>query len=316
MTHPARLPPRLHDNPAWTGAQPALSVLIPFLRDDPADLLALLDREGAALNGQVELILLDDGTADPALTVRLTAQVDALSLPVRLITLAANEGRSIGRNRLASAARGASLLFLDSDMRPDHDRFLQTWAALARDQKPAVAFGGFSLLQAPDEARFAVHRQMAARSDCLPHDRRALQPEKHVFTSNLLVRRDVFDAEAFDPGFSGWGWEDVEWAMRVSRKFEVVHLDNPATHMGLDTVETLAAKYEQSAPNFARVVARHPDFVAAYPSYRVARKLKHVPGLKAVRPLLKRAARLPALPVALRAFSLRLYRAALYAEAI
>ena len=307
---------QLHDNSAWTKAQPALSVLIPFLRDDPASLLTLLDREGAALNGQVELVLLDDGTADMALTARLTAQIDALALPARLITLAANEGRSIGRNRLASAARGASLLFLDSDMRPDHDHFLQTWARLTGEQAPAVAFGGFSLLQAPDDARFAVHRQMAARSDCLSHDQRALQPEKHVFTSNLLVRRDVFDAEAFDPGFSGWGWEDVEWAMRVSRRFEVVHLDNPATHMGLDTVETLAAKYEQSAPNFARVVARHPDFVAAYPSYRVAKALKAVPGLKGIRPLFKRAARLSALPVPLRAFSLRLYRVALYAEAI
>ncbi|MNV35204.1 hypothetical protein D3C71_1266450 [compost metagenome] len=157
---------------------------------------------------------------------------------------------------------------------------------------------------------------MAAKSDCLSHERRALQPEKYVFTSNLLVRRDVFETEAFDPGFSGWGWEDVEWAMRVSRRFAVVHLDNTATHMGLDTVEALAAKYEQSAPNFARVVARHPDFVAAYPSYRVAKKLKAVPGLKAVRPLFKRAAHLTALPVALRAVSLRLYRAALYAEAI
>ncbi|HUH08946.1 MAG TPA: glycosyltransferase [Brevundimonas sp.] len=305
-----------HENAPWRTTRPGLSVLIPFLHDDPTDLLTLLDREAAMLDGRAELILLDDGAADSALTARLTAQIDNLALPVRLITLAANEGRSKGRNRLAAAARGTSLLFLDSDMRPDHDRFLQAWTTLARDQAPAVAFGGFSLLQAPDDARFAVHRQMAARSDCLPHDRRALQPEKHVFTSNLLVRRDVFEAEAFDPGFSGWGWEDVEWAMRVSRKFEVVHLDNPATHMGLDTVETLAAKYEQSAPNFARVVARHPDFVTTYPSYRVAKKLKAVPGLKAVRPLFKKAARWPALPVPLRAFSLRLYRAALYAEAI
>ena len=54
---------QIHDNAAWTRAQPVLSVLIPFLRDDPASLLTLLDREGAALNGQVELVLLDDGTA-------------------------------------------------------------------------------------------------------------------------------------------------------------------------------------------------------------------------------------------------------------
>lgn len=306
----------VHDNLAWSPARPILSILVPFLRDDPDALIALLDREADALNGDAELILLDDGTADAALTARLIARIDASALPIRLISLSRNEGRSIGRNRLATAARGSSLLFLDSDMRPDDDRFVQTWADLARTGETAVAFGGFSLLQAPDDARFAVHRSMAARSDCIAADQRALQPEKYVFTSNLLVRRDVFEAEAFDPGFSGWGWEDVEWAMRVSRRFKVEHIDNPATHMGLDTVETLASKYEQSAPNFARVVAKHPDIVAAYPSYRVARRLQAVPGLKAIRPLFRQAARTAALPVGLRAFSLRLYRVALYAEAI
>ncbi len=306
----------LHDNTAWAAATPVLSVLMPFLRDDPSDLLRMLDREAQTVDGRAELIIMDDGTADPALTARLTALIDGLSLPARLITLDANEGRSKGRNRLAEAARGGFLLFLDSDMRPDHSRFLSDWVHLAVKDDPAVAFGGFSLLQAPGDARFAVHRQMAARSDCIPAEQRALQPEKYVFTSNLLVRRDVFDTESFDAGFSGWGWEDVEWAMRVSRRFTVTHIDNPATHMGLDTVEALAAKYEQSAPNFARVAARHPDFVAAYPSYRVAKKLKAVPGLRLIRPLFKQAARIGLLPPPVRGLSLRLYRAALYAEAI
>lgn len=306
----------VHDNTAWAAATPVLSVLMPFLRDDPSELLLMLDREAPTVDGRAELIILDDGTADPALTARLTVLIDALSLPARLITLDANEGRSKGRNRLAETARGRFLLFLDSDMRPDHPRFLSDWVDLAMKDDPAVAFGGFSLVQAPNDARFAVHRQMAARSDCTPADQRALQPEKYVFTSNLLVRRDVFDTESFDAGFSGWGWEDVEWAMRVSRRFAVTHIDNPATHMGLDTVEALAAKYEQSAPNFARVAARHPDFVAAYPSYRVAKKLKAVPGLRLIRPLFKQAARIGLLPPAVRGLSLRLYRAALYAEAI
>jgi len=306
----------VHDNTARAAATPVLSVLMPFLRDDPSELLLMLDREAPTVDGRAELIILDDGTADPALTARLTVLIDALSLPARLITLDANEGRSKGRNRLAETARGGFLLFLDSDMRPDHPRFLSDWLDLAEKDDPAVAFGGFSLLQAPSDARFAVHRQMAARSDCIPADQRALQPEKYVFTSNLLVRRDVFDAESFDAGFSGWGWEDIEWAMRVSRRFTVTHIDNPATHMGLDTVEALAAKYEQSAPNFARVAARHPDFVGAYPTYRVAKKLKAVPGLRLIRPLFKQAARIGLLPPAVRGLSLRLYRAALYAEAI
>ena len=307
---------KMTDSPAWKTAKPAVSVLIPFLRDDPAELLNLLDEEAASVGGAVEIVVLDDGTRDAALTARLAGQIKAMALPVRLITLTVNEGRSVGRNRLASAARGGSLLFLDSDMRPDHRRFLHDWADLAAREDPAVAFGGFSLLQAPTDARFAVHRAMAAKSECVPWMERARQPEKYVYTSNLLVRRDVFEAEAFDPGFTGWGWEDVEWAMRVSRRFRVVHLDNAATHMGLDTVASLAGKYEQSAPNFARMAERHPAIVAAYPSYRAARLLKRLPGLPGFRRMMRRGAETGWLPVAARAFSLRLYRAALYADAV
>lgn len=303
-------------NARWRGRRPALSVLIPFYRDDPCGLLSDLNDEASVVDRSVEVIVLSDGGGDAELVARVAAAVRSMRLPARLIDLKRNEGRSKGRNRLAAAARGGSFLFLDSDMRPDHRHFLEVWADLIAREDPAVAFGGFSLLQAPDEPRFAVHRALASRSECVPYQDRARQPEKYVYTSNLLVRRDVFEAEAFDQSFTGWGWEDVEWAMRVSRRFRVVHVDNPATHMGLDTVEALAAKYEQSAPNFARVVARHPDIVSAYPSYKAARLLKRAPGMDMARPLLKRAAKTEWLPAGTRAFSLRLYRAALYAEAV
>ena len=309
-------PPNITSNTAWQTARPRVSVLIPFLRDDPLPLLDALDTEASALSGAVELVLMDDGTGDTALTQALEARIATMTLPVQLITLDANEGRSRGRNRLAAAARAGHLLFLDSDMRPDTPRFLGVWADLVRDRDPAVAFGGFSLLQAPTDARFAVHRAMAAKSECLPCEVRALTPEKYVYTSNLLVRRDVFDTEAFDAAFTGWGWEDVEWAMRVSRRYPVIHVDNPATHMGLDTVQALAGKYEQSAPNFARVIAKHPDIIGGYTSFKAARLLKRVPGIGLLRPLMKSTASLPVLPVATRAFALRLYRAALYAEAV
>ncbi|WP_395943919.1 glycosyltransferase family 2 protein [Brevundimonas sp.] len=306
----------IHDNPGWPQAQPALSVLMPFLRDDPEALLRRLDTEAAALAGRVELVLLDDGTGDAALTARLKTTLDALTLPARLISLPANEGRARGRNRLTTAARAGTWLFLDSDMKPDAATFLQTWIALIARDDPAVAFGGFSLDQAPTDARFAVHRALSGASECVPASERAKTPEKYVYTSNLLVRRDVFAVESFDPGFTGWGWEDVEWAMRVSRRFDVVHIDNPATHMGLDTVADLARKFDQGAVNFARVVALHPQIVQTYPSYKAARALKRLPALPLARRLMRRAALSPALPTKVRAFALRMYRAAVYADAV
>jgi glycosyltransferase involved in cell wall biosynthesis len=302
----------LFDNGRWAGAEPRVSVLIPFKGDDPAPLLRLLGRE----DEEVEVVLLDDGSADPHLSAMVQAAAQTCPLPVRLVTLARNIGRAKGRNRLVAHARARHFLFLDSDMAPDDGQFLGRWLDLIDAQDPPVAFGGFSLKLVSPRRDQALHRRMAAHSDCLPSAVRRLAPEKSIFTSNLLVRRDVFAAETFDEGFAGWGWEDVEWGMRVARRWPIVHVDNTATHLGLDTASTLAAKYEQSAANFARVVASHPEVVARYPSYRAARMLKRAPLLGLWRPWLKAFAVADAAPLAARAFAMRLYRAALYAEAV
>ena len=149
--------------------------------------------------------------------------------------------------------------------------------AAYRRNRRGVVFGGFSTAQAPHSPETALHRAMSAGSDCAPAAIRSLAPEKHVFTSNLLVRRAVFEAEAFDEGFTGWGWEDVEWAVRVSRRHAIAHVDNTATHLGLDTAPALVGKFEQSTANFARMARLHRDVVALYPGHRAARMLRRLP---------------------------------------
>jgi len=314
-------PAKIIDSSAWSrpvgeGAPtPHLSVLIPFFRDDPEALLTALDAEAEGLDGRVEIIVLDDAGGDENLSARAAAAVRALRAPTRLIQLAANEGRARGRNRLASAARADHLLFLDSDMLPDRPDFLRTYLDLVA-HGPAVVVGGFSVAQCAARHDHALHRAMAARADCLPAAVRSVSPEKYVFTSNLMVRRDVFDAEAFDEGFHGWGWEDVEWGARISRRFPILHIDNPATHLGLDTAEVLAGKYEQSVENFARLAARHPDLVSRYPSFRAAQVFKAWPGVSRWRGVLKQLALSSLMPLTLRVMAMKAYRAALYAEAV
>ena len=311
MSHPIPL-----RNPAMLAAatvRPKLSVLIPFYRESPVALLRGL----TILNPQsVEIVLLDDGSRLPEVTAEVEAYMKSSPMAVELITLVDNEGRARGRNRLTSAARGDYFLFLDADMLPDSPAFLDRWLYQLETSLPAVVFGGFSLHQAPRDRAFTIHKLMAGHSDCLDAEHRRQHPEKYVFTSNLLVRRDVFEAEGFDSEFTGWGWEDVEWAMRVASRYPVDHIDNTATHMGLDTAANLARKYEQSVPNFARVVSKHFDVISHYPSYRVARMLKRVPLVSAMRGVLKALALAPVLPARTRAFSLRLYRAALYAQVV
>lgn len=309
MSHP--LPLR---NAAFAVTRPSLSVLIPFYRESPLPLLRALAASGTDPHA-IEVILIDDGSGMADITAEVSAFIVASPLACELISLANNEGRARGRNRLTAAARGDYFLFLDSDMLPDDAGFLARWLEAAR-AGPAVVFGGFSLRQAPRDKAFEVHRLMAGHSDCLDAATRALTPEKYVFTSNLLVRRDVFAVEDFDSSFTGWGWEDVEWAMRVAARYGVGHIDNTATHMGLDRPESLARKYEQSVANFARVIAKHPEVVSQYPSYKIAKLLKKFPLRSGLQSALKAAALNTALPPRLRALCLRAYRAALYSEAV
>ena len=304
------------DNAAWAAADARLSVLIPFFRDDPRPLLHALEREAAALAGRVEVVVLDDAGGDPARSRQAAQEAADSPLPVRLVALARNAGRAAGRNRLADAARARHLLFIDADMLPDRPDFLQAWLPLAEEADVPAAFGGFSLEQATPGAEHRLHHAMQLGAECLPAAVRARQPAKHVFTSNLLVRRDVLAAEPFDESFVGWGWEDVEWGARVAARFGVTHIDNPATHLGLDTAAALAAKYEQSPANFGRLLDRHPELVRAFASYRAARLLSRLPARAPLRRGLKAVALAERAPLRARTAAMRLYKAALYAEVV
>ncbi len=297
------------DNSAWTKAKPALSVLIPFKGDDACELLRALDEERA----NAEIVVVDDGSNDPALTARVKAVIGAMWLPARLITLTKNEGRACGRNRLARHARADALLFLDADMLPDGDEFLARWIAVGN---APIAFGGFSMDRTPHRRETALNRAMAGQTETLSAAQRSLAPEKYVYTSNLLVQRHVFDAVRFDENFTGYGWEDVEWALRASQSFPIRHVDNSASHLGLDPAPLMAAKFEQSAANFARMVRSHRALVETYPIYSAAKLLKRLPLRGVWRPMIKATALADALPVRMRAFAMRMYRAALYAEAV
>src|SRR5579872_2169307 len=156
------------ENDRWAGAAPCLSVLIPFLRDDPCRLIASLASEADSLADAVEVIVLDDGGDDDTLAEQVADATAALPFPARFIRLSANVGRAKGRNRLVSDARGGFLLFLDADMLPDEPGFLAAYLALIAESWPAVAFGGFSVAQAPARPEHALHRRMALESDCLP----------------------------------------------------------------------------------------------------------------------------------------------------
>ena len=68
------------DNAAWAGAAARVSVLIPFFRDDPSQLLFALDKSA---NSSVEIVTLDDGSGDDALAATVAATIRATERRLR-----------------------------------------------------------------------------------------------------------------------------------------------------------------------------------------------------------------------------------------
>ncbi len=288
---------------------PRLSVLIPFYRDDPTPLLELL---AASSPGGVEVVLFDDGMPSPALNSAVTDAINRLDLPLLVISSRVNRGRSGARNRLAKNARAPWLLFLDADMAVGAD-FLTRWITHTQTTSAGALFGGFTPVTPTAETM--VHAALEAGSNSHALDERTAVGAVAVCSSNLAVSAEQFAATPFDEDFSGWGWEDVDWALTAASRFELAHVDNPARHGGLESVDRLLKKFAQSGPNFARLLARHPDY-AERPGARLAAKVKAFHVATLARVFGGVAARLPLLPIRLRVLGLKLFRAGVAAEAL
>ncbi len=303
-------------NRNWPDSSPVFSVLVPVYHHDPSLLIEALGKcQNASLS---ELIFYDDGTDDHVLTARLERALEHFPGAGVLVTAAQNKGRSTGRNRLQRLARADWMIFLDADMIPDDQAFLERYLNLIdRESRPLLAVGGFSLDQVMPDASTQLHWKQCETSECLPADIRNENPGRFVFTSNVLVHKDVMAAVPFDDAFVGWGWEDVDWGLRANQQFSVLHIDNTATHVGLDTPRILLRKYGKSGENFWLAAERHPDELRDTSLYKWADKLSHLPGLPVLRRASAMICQLPGwiAPVRLRLLALKLYRAAVYGEA-
>lgn len=303
MNVPAAKPP----------VQPLLSVLIPFYRDDPSSLVRALDAQARDVDAGIEIVLCDDGSGDAALTASLEVLKTDISTPLVLISKPVNAGRAAARNTLAQAANGTWTLFLDADMTLPNG-FLARWISEIEANDFDAAFGGFEA-EPPDTPDGRLHAAIAAASDTGGAKDRRHKGATAFCTSNLLVRADIMPGVPFDEAFKGWGWEDVDWAVRAAEAGRLKHVDNPAGHRGWQSVEQLLARYRDAAANYALLLRKHPE-LAALPGAKAARTLRALPGQAALRGVWQGLARNETVPMRLRTLALKLWRASWAAEVI
>ena len=303
----------VHRNTRHDG-KPEISVLTPFFHDDPSAILRVIADAAVRQGAIIEFIVADDGSCDPALTTKVMATIDTLSISAALVTLPSNQGRAATRNVLGSQARGEFLLFLDADVLPDRSDFFTIYYEEILKNRPPILIGGFSVQQCEKSSRTALHYYLTRRLDCQPAKVRNANPWRYCFSCNVLVRADVFADNRFDPAYRGWGWEDQEWGLRISRQHELRHIDNTVSNTGLNCETVLMRKYAESGATFRQILADHPEEMSDSAAYRAYRLLRKVPGHRLAIGPMATLVKARFLPLRLRAFALRSFRALHYVK--
>jgi len=292
-----------------TDAGTLLSIGVPAYVGDISPTVASLARCPEAEHVRL-IVHLDAGPGDP---VAIEQGIASWPGPSTLLRADSHRGRAGSRNRLAQASTTPWILLLDSDMRVGREDFLGRYLGEIQGAAASVVCGGFSLTGELPPPHHRLHAAQARASECVPASVRAREPGRYLFSANVLAHRDVLKELPFDEGFVGWGWEDVEWGLRVAERFPIRHIDNPAGHAGLDDDRALLGKYRESVANFGRLRDLHPRAARSLPLARAARLLSVIPGTAGIEAAAGRLAA-SGLPIPVRLAALKVFRAALYAQ--
>ena len=252
-----------------------LSILIPVYNWDARELLIRLAAQAEGLGGDevVEIIVIDDASSVKFSNKETAGKIARITYR----ELTKNIGRAAIRNKLLQEASGEYVLFLDADMLPDCDDFLQRYVSEAKEGKEILC-GGISYLQCErDDKQYSFYLYKSGKTESLSAPTRQKAPWRYLFTSNILLLRKVMESVSFDSRFSGYGFEDIEWGIRLSRSHTIRHIDNSCSHMGLMRKSEVYSKMCESISNYGLLIALHPQCSIGMGAGALASRLSFLP---------------------------------------
>ncbi|RYZ47466.1 MAG: glycosyltransferase, partial [Sphingobacteriales bacterium] len=167
-----------------------------------------------------------------------------------------NIGRSAIRNILADEAQFQSLLFIDADSALPDNSYLKTYKQFPSN--PQVLVGGtiYSYQRpTPDKMlRWTYGNEREAKSAKV----RSQNPYGSFTLNNLLIDRELYLKFKLDETIKTYGHEDTVFGERLQEEeIQVIHIDNPVIHTGLETADVFLEKTRQSVENLWKLYQKN-----------------------------------------------------------
>ena len=214
-----------------------ISILIPVFNYPVHDLVFRIREMAQRENIDYEILVADDASTNSSFLEQnlFLNQLENCSY----FKFEVNKGRTATTHYLVEKAQYDHLLFLDADVLPTKEDFLKI--ILKNLSKAPVLFGGitYPLVNSdPDsKLRFVYGHKRESR----PLELRIQQPYRSITLAAVAITKKVFK-EIEMPLTNLYGL-DIYFSYRLKQlQTEVIHLDNPVIHMGIETTSEFLSK--------------------------------------------------------------------------
>ncbi len=221
-----------------------ISVCIPSFNYDIRDLIRCLHNEIVSNQLDAEIIIIDDGSDN---------YWRELNHPIKNLSSVTyyeqnNLGRSKTRNNLAIKANGEYLVFVDCDCLVS-DTFIFNYL---RYIYHSVVIGGLTYGPIPKNKdlklrwKYGIKRE--SKVECSENGNSFL-------SSNFMISKKLFNSIQFDSSINGYGHEDTILGIEIRmRGYEIIQINNPVKHLGLDKTEVFLNKTEEAIFNLQQLM--------------------------------------------------------------
>lgn len=240
-----------------------LSILIPTYNYDCSSLVYDLNSLCIQSGIEYEIVVGNDGSTKNLQNLKNLTQT---LKNFRFLDFKENRGRSIIRNTLAREAKYEKLLFIDSDMKVYKSDFIQQYI---KENAPIVA-GGIKVLEDKNPTYILHKKYEKVRSTNI------------ATTSNLLVRKDVFDEVRFIENVKKYGYEDIIFSHRLDKMYGIKFIYNPLIHNGPIPTDVFIERITESTDVLIELYKNdkyHKDIVESSKLLRAYLKIRKVKGL-------------------------------------
>jgi glycosyltransferase involved in cell wall biosynthesis len=219
-----------------------ISVVIPVYNCSCVVLVETLHKQLIASAVVFELICLDDAS-DIFTSENLT--IANLSHTTYNISKT-NLGRIATRQHLANMANYDWLIFLDADVLPKSEQFIQTYLNVLNTES-VVVYGGFAYYEELPEKNYRLRWRYGKAKEQVLAAIRNKTPYKVVISANFLIKKPVFLNVTSKIDGKAYGNDNYFGAILKAEHINVLHIDNEVYHLGLDTNADYLRKKEQAA---------------------------------------------------------------------